>query len=88
MFNVNREGSSADPEVYLWPTITNNEFNIALSNGEYYNILLISTMGKLERELTKCQHQTTININSISKGIYIIKVYNDHFQKTLKLIKE
>jgi hypothetical protein len=43
---VKKANSSADPEVYLWPSITSNEFSVALSNNSFYTIQIFSTSGR------------------------------------------
>ncbi len=85
---VEKEASPSEIEVFLWPTVTSNEFNVALSNNEFYNILIFNTMGQLLRKQVNCQYQTTINVNSLPKGIYIINVFNKSIRKSIKLIKE
>ena len=84
---VKKKDFSQEPEVFLWPTITSNEFNVALSNDKYYNIRIFSILGQLMREKTNCRYQTTVNINNIPGGVYIISVYNNNFRKSIKLIK-
>ena len=84
---VKKEGSN-DTEVFIWPTVTSNEFNVALSNNAYYNVLIFNTMGQLLRKQINCQYQATINVNTLPKGIYIINVFNKEFRKSIKLIKE
>ena len=84
---VKKSDYSTEPEVFLWPTITNDEFHVALSNDDYYNISIFSIMGKLIRKLTQCRYQTTINGNTLAGGVYIINIYNNNFVKSLKLIK-
>lgn len=85
---VKKENYSNDQEVFLWPTITSDEFNVALSTDEYYNVHVFNTMGKLFRQQTNCQYQTTINVNTLPGGVYIINVFNKSFRKSIKLIKE
>jgi hypothetical protein len=84
---VRKENSSEEPEVFLWPTITSNEFNVALSNDEYYDICLFNTLGKLMKEQINCRYQSTINVITIPRGVYIIKIYNKKFSKLFKVIK-
>ena len=84
---VKKADYSDDPEVFVWPTITSEEFNVALSNDEFYNIRLFNTMGQLIRKQTNCQYQTIININTLPRGVYIISIFNKNFRKSLKLIK-
>ncbi len=85
---VKREVYPNQTEVFVWPTVTGNELNVALSNDEYYNILIFNTMGQLFKKQIDCQYQTTISISLLPKGVYIINVYNKSFRKSIKLIKE
>ena len=85
---VKRANFSAEPEVFLWPSITNNEFSVALSNDSFYNVQIFSTIGKKVRELINCRYQTRINISTLAKGVYIVEVYNRDFRKSIKVIKE
>ena len=84
---VRKENSSEESEVFLWPTITSNEFSVALSNDEYYDICLFNTLGKLMKEQINCRYQSTINVITIPRGVYIIKIYNKKFSKLFKVIK-
>lgn len=84
---VKKKDYSREPEVFLWPTITSDKFNLALSNDEYYNIRIFSTSGKLLRELSKCRFQTVIDVSDFPLGFYIINIYNNNFRRSLKLIR-
>ena len=79
---------STEPEVFVWPTVITNEFTVALSNEQKYNVLLYNTIGKLLKEKTGCQYQVSIDINDLPGGIYILRVYNTNFRKSIKLIKK
>jgi hypothetical protein len=85
---VKKANFTTDPEVFLWPSMTSEEFTVALSNDGLYNVQIFSTMGKKVRELTNCRYQTSINISTLAKGIYIVEVYNTDFRKSIKIIKE
>ena len=85
---VKRANFKGDPEVFVWPTITNNTFEVALSTDVFYNIQIFNTMGKKIRDLQKCRYQTSINISTLDQGVYIIEVYNSDFRKSIKVIKE
>lgn len=84
---VKKADYSEEPEVFVWPTVTNDVFNVALSNEQYYNISIFNTLGKLLKESDRCQYQTTVDISDIPAGIYIITIYNSSFWKSVKLIK-
>jgi hypothetical protein len=83
-----KANSSEDPEVYLWPSITSGNFTVALSTDALYNVQIFSSMGKKIRELKNCRYQTSINISTIAKGVYIVEVNNNDFRKSIKVIKE
>jgi secreted trypsin-like serine protease len=85
---VKRANFKSDPEVFLWPSITSDQFSVALSTDAVYNIQIFSSIGKKIRELTNSRYQTDINISTLAKGIYIVIVYNNDFRKTIKVIKE
>jgi hypothetical protein len=84
---VKKADYSTEPEVFLWPTITSDLFNVALSNDAYYNISIYSVTGRLFKEQTNCRFQTVIDVNNIPGGVYIVSIYNQNFRKSQKLIK-
>ena len=83
-----KSDSSVNPEVFLWPSIITDEFTVALSNDEYYNIHLYNNMGQVMRELSNCRYQTTVNISASAGGVYIVRVFNNNFSRSVKLIKK
>jgi len=85
---VKKENFTGEPEVFLWPSVTTDEFNVALSNNAIYSVNIYNARGQLIRELKNCRYQTTINISTTAKGIYIVSVFTDSFRKSVKLIKD
>ena len=85
---VKKQDFSGDPELFIWPTIVKESFNVALSNDKLYTILLHNPVGRLLKIKEKCQYQTIMNIGDLPPGIYIATVYNDTFRRSIKLIKE
>ena len=84
---VKTPNSASEPEVFLWPTITSNEFKVALSNDNYYTVKIYGTMGQLIKMQTNCQYQTIIDVNNLPRGVYIINVGSNNYMKSFKLIK-
>jgi secreted trypsin-like serine protease len=84
---VKKANFTSDPEVFLWPSVTSEEFNVALSTNAIYNIRVYNTMGKIVKEITSCQYQTNIDVSFAAKGTYIVTVFNGSFKKSLKIIK-
>ncbi len=85
---IRKEKNSGDPEVFIWPTVTDGIINTALSTDEIYNVVMFSYTGKIIRELTDCRYQTVINMDNYPRGLYIIRVYNRNFRWTQKFIKQ
>jgi secreted trypsin-like serine protease len=85
---VTKENSSVKTEVFVWPTITNSSFNVALSNDSPYTIMVFNQMGRLVKEQTNCRFQTSIDMIGMAQGIYIVRVFNDHLNSSIKLFKK
>src|SRR5450759_475870 len=85
---VKTKNYSAEPEVFVWPTISSSEFNVAISDDANYSIRLFNTAGKLIKDLPNCRYQTIINVNTLGRGIYILSDFNKIFRKSIKMIKE
>jgi hypothetical protein len=85
---VKKAASSAEPEVFLWPSVTTGDFHIALSNNEVYTVRIFDYTGRLFLEQTNCRYETTLNVSTLPRGICIVNVFNNNFRKSLKMIKE
>ena len=85
---VKRQNYSGEPDIFLWPSVTRDEFNVALSNDSFYNIYIYSTAGQLIMKHTNCRYQMTVNVSNSPRGTYIVTVFNGDFRKSLKMIKE
>ncbi len=85
---IRKEKNPEDPEVFIWPTVTDGIINTALSTDEIYSVVMFSYTGKIIRELTDCRYQTVINMDNYPRGLYIIRVYNRNFRWTQKFIKQ
>jgi hypothetical protein len=84
---VTKDNFLSDTEVFVWPTLTGSTFSVALSNDDSYTIEIYSTMGRLIRKQTNCRYQTSVNISTLPKDVYIIRILSGNFKKSIKLIK-
>ena len=84
---VTGRAATGGPDVFLWPSITSDDFNIAISGDSFYSIRIYNIAGMLMRSYTDLRFQNTIDVSLFPKGTYIIVVYNRDFRKSLKLIK-
>ena len=77
-----------NPEVFIWPTVTDGVINAALSTDETYSVQIFGYTGKITMDLNDCRYQTIINMNNFPRGIYIIRVFNRNFRWIQKFIKQ
>jgi hypothetical protein len=84
---IKKTDYSSEPDVFLWPTVTSDILNVALSNDQYYNIHIYSSLGVMIREWTNCRYKTVINLANIPEGMYIVNIYNNSFKRSLRVIK-
>lgn len=84
---VKNKEQSAELQVFLWPSVSTGEFNVALSTGGEYIVDIYTIGGTLVKELKNCQYQTVINASSLARGSYIVRIVSSEFSKSLRFIK-
>jgi secreted trypsin-like serine protease len=84
---VKGESYPAGPDVFLWPSVTRDIFNVAINTDQLYDLYIFNPIGQRIREYKNLQYQTEINVSLLPKGTYIVTVFNRNFRKSLKLIK-
>jgi len=85
---VRKGDLSGSPEVFLWPSVTTSQFNVALSNNDVYSVSVFNTGGQLVSEIPNCRYQVTIDISTKARGTYIVRVFNKYINRSIKIIKE
>ncbi len=77
---------------FVFPSIVKNKFTIALPNLENQNLQyqVISSKGAvvLQKEFTTTQNNIEVNVDSLSSGIYFIKVTGKSINSNTKIIKQ
>jgi len=84
---VKKTNYSNEPEIFLWPTITSDILNVALSNDQLYNVRIYSSLGIMMKEQINCRYKTAISLGDLPIGMYIVDIYNNSFKKSLRVIK-
>lgn len=84
---IRKDKTSVDPEIFVWPTVTNSEINVALSTNEFYDVRIYSYTGRILEDLKDCSYQTVIYMGNYPRGIYIIHVSNRNFRWSQKFLK-
>ena len=80
--------NSHEPDIFVWPTLTENEFNIAPDYDDLYDIDLYNSMGRIVLRKTKCRYQSSVDISQMAAGIYIVRVYNSNFSRSIRVIRK
>jgi hypothetical protein len=85
---LKQSDAATAPVVSVWPTVITNEVNTAINNSDDYDVRIVNLSGKLMFSSLKNHYQTTINLSTYPKGLYILNIRNDNFNKSFKLVKE
>jgi hypothetical protein len=80
------EVKNSESEIFLFPNPANNEINISNVNSPNALILIYNLQGKLEIKLQT--NGLPIDISNLKKGIYLVKLIDDHKILINRLIKE
>ncbi len=79
--------TTGNVEASVWPTLASDEFNIAINNDESYTVLMYNSVGLLVKELKNCRYQTNLYAGTLASGTYILKIFNNNFLRTFRVIK-
>lgn len=80
------EDISADSKIQIAPNPTSNSFIINGINGDQNQVQIVDLTGKIIQEFQSVQNKQTLNLGSIPKGNYIIKINSKYKTETKKLI--
>jgi hypothetical protein len=80
------ERESDTYQVFVWPTLTSDIINIALSTDDFYDLHIYSTTGRLVKSQLNCRYVTNINVAKMTRGMYIISITNGAASVTRKFI--
>jgi hypothetical protein len=86
VFIRNKE-SVTTVDALVWPTISPEEFKVALSNDDSYTVQVIDYTGSLIRQFNNCRFQTNIYVADLPRATYILRIFNSHFWKVVKVIR-
>lgn len=79
------QSNEIDQGIRLYPNPANNSFNIEYNNVNILKVEVYSIIGIKELELTN--NYRAINISTLSRGIYMVKIYTDKGHLVKKLVK-
>jgi hypothetical protein len=84
---VKKSDSNSVPQVFVWPSVTSDEFSVAMNDDTFYNIRIYSTSGLKVKEILNCRYQTNVNIVNLASGVYIVEIFSNNFRKSVKIIR-
>jgi len=84
---VSDSKGSSEPKLLVWPTVSQNEINVALSTEAEYEISVFTVSGRMIREQKNCRFKTTLSVADQAPGIYLVEVTASGFRKTVKIIR-
>ncbi len=70
----------------VYPNPSEGIINIMTAENQTYKIDVMSPDGKIVEHTESKDRYTRIDLSGNPKGIYIVRVYNDEFDKTIKLV--
>lgn len=77
---------SINSKIQIAPNPTSNSFVINGLNGVQNQVQIIDLTGKMVQEFNSVQNNQTLNLGSIPKGTYILKIQSGNFTESKKLI--
>ena len=77
-----------DLDLRIYPNPVSDEIQLNVPNDEIVKIYIFDVLGKLVVDSYFDNTKSTVDILSLSKGIYIAKLQSGNQSRTLKLIKE
>jgi len=75
-------------EVHVFPSPTNSFLNIKLTEAIETQINITDINGKQHQEVFLSDHENTLDVSSLSSGIYFIHMKNKKGEGTFKFIKQ
>ncbi|WP_317898777.1 T9SS type A sorting domain-containing protein [Aurantibacillus circumpalustris] len=75
--------------IKVYPNPASTEFNIELGKGSIQNIEVTDIAGRIIMKVNSGQVKTTLDISSLSKGVYYVKIQtNENSIEAIKMIKQ
>ncbi len=85
--SIIKEDNMEDNSFKFYPNPTKDIINIEFKNNLNPKIIkLFNLLGNVIREVSLTNNKATINVQDLSKGIYILKMDTDEYEKAHKII--
>ena len=77
-----------EPDVYIWPTISNALFNIASNLDAYFDLMVFNMRGQLMKRMDHLRYRNIIDLSAETPGIYLVYIRAGSWTKTMKIRKQ
>ncbi len=82
------ENEIQDLDLNIYPNPVSDKFSLTIPEDEVVSIAIFDILGELVREASLTNSNSSMNLSSLSQGIYITKLQSGDISKTVKLIKD
>lgn len=76
-----------EPDVYIWPTISDGPFNVAANLDGSFDLVVYDVRGHLIKRMDQCHYTDIIDLSGKASGIYLVKVTSGNWSRTIKIHK-
>ena len=76
-----------EPDVYIWPTISNARFNVASNLDQGFDLFVYNLNGQLIERMENLRYTAVINLSGKAPGIYLVRARSGNWTKTIKIQK-
>jgi hypothetical protein len=76
-----------EPDVYIWPTISDALFNVASNLDGYFDLMVFNMRGQLMIRRDHLRYRNIIDLSAGSPGIYLVYIRAGSWTKTMKIKK-
>lgn len=79
---------SSDNEVSVYPNPFKNVIQFKNPNEEKHNITILNSVGKIVLKSTIISKFKTMDLSELQKGVYLIRLSNENYTKSMKIVKD
>lgn len=77
-----------EPDVYIWPTISDAEFNVASNLDQSFDLFVYTMNGQLIERMNGLRYTSIIDLSGVVPGMYLVHIKSGDWAKTMKIRKD
>ncbi len=79
--------STFDNNARVWPTVTDDKVNVAISTNAPFSVKIYNTLGFLVFQGSAYVHQVDLDISSLGEGLYFAEVESENIKEVFRFFK-